>query len=85
MPAERTAIRWGVPFLLIGSCVAATVVSLHASGGEIPSFAFDTREAVERLKVELGEFDGTLETIADQLLERVARIETKLRSQETHG
>jgi hypothetical protein len=40
MRVERTAIRWGVPFLLIGSCIGATAVSLRAGGSEIPSFAF---------------------------------------------
>lgn len=40
---ERTAIRLGIPTLLLAATSGAVAVSLHARGSAIPAFAFSSR------------------------------------------
>lgn len=59
MAVERPAVRWGVPVLLLGSCVGGTAVSSHENRSEIPTLAFGSH-VVLALQVALVLFYGAL-------------------------
>jgi hypothetical protein len=40
---ERTAIRLGIPTLLVVSVASATAVSVQTAAAEVPTFAFNSR------------------------------------------